>query len=36
MTPKIERIFAWGAWWLRITPPWIKGYRPIVTYRRIT
>jgi len=29
------RVFAWGFWWLRITPPWVKGYRPVVMYRRI-
>ena len=29
------RVFLWGCWWLKITPPWVKGYRPVVTYRKI-
>lgn len=24
-----------GIRYLKITPPWIKGYRPATTYRRI-
>lgn len=30
------RVWFAGAWWLKITPPWISGYRPATTYRRIT
>jgi hypothetical protein len=25
-----------GVKWMKIIPPWIKGYRPWVTYRRVT
>ena len=24
-----------GFWWMKITPPWIKGYRPASTYRKL-
>jgi|HubBroStandDraft_4_1064222.scaffolds.fasta_scaffold00554_17 hypothetical protein len=30
------RVWFDGSWWLKITPPWTHGYRPLVTYRRIT
>lgn len=24
-----------GEWWERITPPWITGYKPVSTYKRV-
>ncbi len=32
---KYQKIFFGGHLWLKITPPWLQGYRPFVTYRRI-
>ena len=30
-----KRVYFNGRWWLKITPRWIKGPRPIVTYKEI-
>lgn len=30
-----KRVMINGIWYLKITPPWIKGYRPTTTYKRI-
>jgi hypothetical protein len=29
----ITTVFARGKWWTKISPKWVKGYRPAVTYR---
>lgn len=33
MNPKISIVTFGGRRWLRITPPWVKGYRPASTLR---
>jgi hypothetical protein len=31
----VTNVFMKGKWWHRISPKWVKGYRPAVTYREV-
>lgn len=31
--PPGQIVFMRGQWWWKITPPWVKGYRPATIYR---
>lgn len=33
---RTKRVFFNNKWWLKTQPPWIRGPRPVVTYRELS